>query len=315
MLSEAEAAFRTEFGGEPAWSGRAPGRVNLIGEHVDYMGGLVLPAAIDRYVAVAGALGPAWEVRSRVSGGERYLMALASSFELAPQLVAASADLPARSGLSSSAALLVAAARAWGHSDLDGIAAAAVCRRAEQQATGVQVGAMDHLAACLGRRGHALLIDLTDQDRPQVELLPFPVELSIAVIDSGVERELSQTPYNRRREEAMAAHPRRRRHIESENLRVRAFAEALRSHQVDRLGPLLDQSHASLRDDYEVSLPSIDDLVSRATRLPGCLGARIMGAGFGGSVLALVRAGDERRFAQAIGAPVLFCQTADGAFA
>jgi len=174
------------------------------------------------------------------------------------------------------------------------------------------VGVMDQFAAALGRRGHALLLDCGTLEH---RLVPFPDDLVIAVIDSGVHRRLADTPYNQRRHEAERGMPRRRRHVESELARVAAFAAALEAGERDRLGELLKASHRSLRDDFEVSTPAVDALVERAWAVPGCLGARIMGAGFGGSVLALLDAGAETSFAAALdGAPVRFCKTADGAY-
>jgi galactokinase len=314
VRSEAEALFRSHFAAEPEWSGEAPGRVNLIGEHVDYMGGRVLPAAIDRRLALAGAPSDRWEVHSSTPGGEAYLQALAAELGRGAQRVAIVADLPAGAGLSSSAALLVAAAQGWLGPDAPGVEAARRCRLAEQRATGVMVGAMDHLACALGRHGQVLLLNLADADHPHIQHLPFPPGLAIALIDSGVQRRLADTPYNQRREEALRGEPRRLRHVNSENRRVDEFALALAGGDRLQLGRLLLESHASLRDDYEVSLPAIDRLVERAARLPGCLGARLMGAGFGGSVLALVEAGFEAGFVAGMEAPVMVCQTADGAF-
>ena len=108
--------------------------------------------------------------------------------------------------------------------------------------------------------------------------------------------------------------PKRKRHVESEIERVKEFTAALEVDDRPRLGQLLKESHASLRDDFEVSTPEVDALVERARGHRGCLGARIMGAGFGGSVVALLQAGREPGFESAVARPVLFCQTADGAF-
>jgi galactokinase len=172
---------------------------------------------------------------------------------------------------------------------------------------------MDQFAAALGRRGHALLLDCATLAH---RLIPFPAELVIAVIDSGVHRKLSDTPYNQRRREAEAGMPKRRRHVDSEISRVHEFAVALAAGDRDRLGALLRASHRSLRDDFEVSTPAVDALVERASEAPGCLGARIMGAGFGGSILALLETGAEQRFTEALpGVPVRFCKTADGSYA
>ena len=305
----------------------APGRVNLIGEHVDYVGGLVLPAAIDRYVAVVGEPAAEWEVDSEIEGGRRYLEPLAADLKRGAQRVAIAATLAPASGMSSSAALLVAAACGLAP-DLGGKPAALVCQRAEQRAAGVMVGVMDQFAAALGRRGFALLLDC---ETLAYELVPFPDELIIAVVDSGIRRELADTPYNQRRREAEravagagrpllelqpkdAGDDRRLRHLITEVARVRAFADALRVGDKRRLGELLNESHASLRDDFEVSVPAVDRLVERAQRTSGCLGARIMGAGFGGTILALLEPEAKEPFAQAMGERVTFCKTATGAW-
>ncbi|TMC06298.1 MAG: galactokinase [Chloroflexi bacterium] len=294
-----------------AWTGRAPGRVNLIGEHVDYLGGLVLPAAVDRFTTVTGAPAERWSLVSEVPDGLPYAHAIGHELGAPAQAMRATSDVPPGAGLSSSAALLVAVAAGL-RPDLDGASAALACQRAEQRATGVQVGVMDQFASALGRRGHALLLDCgTLEHRP----VPFPDDLVIAVIDSGVHRSLADTPYNQRRREAERGMPKRLRHVESELERVRAFAAALEAGERDRLGELLKASHRSLRDDFEVSTPAVDALVERAWAVPGCLGARIMGAGFGGSILALLDAGTEAGFARALeDVAVRFCRTADGAY-
>jgi galactokinase len=293
-----------------AWRGRAPGRVNLIGEHVDYLGGVVLPAAVDRYTAVTGHPAPEWSVSSDVEGGLAYVRAVGEELGVGPQSVSVTSEVPPAAGISSSAALLVAVA-AGVRPELDGKQAALACQRAEQRATGVQVGVMDQFASALGQRGHALLLDCATLE---YEAVPFPDELAIAVIDSGEHRSLAATPYNQRRREAEAGDPKRRRHVDSEILRVHAFVAALRRREFDELGRLLKQSHESLRDDFEVSTPNVDALVAKAWRAPGCYGARIMGAGFGGSILALVERDRAVAFAASLGRPVLLCATADGAY-
>jgi galactokinase len=194
---------------------------------------------------------------------------------------------------------------------MEGKQAALACQRAEQRATGVQVGVMDQFASALGRRGHALLLDCNTLE---YQAVPFPDELAIAVIDSGVHRSLAATPYNERRHEAETGHPKRRRHVDSEIARVHTFVDALKRRDFQELGHLLKQSHESLRDDFEVSTPTVDSLVEKAWRIAGCYGARIMGAGFGGSILALVARAQTKTFEDSMGRPVLFCATADGAF-
>jgi galactokinase len=301
---------------EPAepggWTGRAPGRVNLIGEHVDYLGGVVLPAAIDRHATVSGRPAAAWSLDSEVEGGLAYARGVGEELGAPPQAMRATSDVPPGRGVSSSAALLVAVAAGL-RPDLEGKEAALACQRAERSATGVQVGVMDQFAAALGRRGHALLLDCATLDHRHVS---FPEDLVIAVLDSGVHRRLADTPYNERKREAEQGMPRRRRHVESEIARVYEFATALEEGDRTRLGRLLRASHASLRDDFEVSAPKVDMIVERAWTIPGCLGARIVGAGFGGSVLALLEQGAEAGFRRSMSSvPVLFCRTADGAYA
>src|SRR3977135_1403779 len=163
------------------WHGKAPGRVNLIGEHVDYLGGVVLPAAVDRHTRVSGHESSDWSVDSEVHGGLEYLRAIGAELDVAPQAVAVESDVPPGSGLSSSAALLVAIAVGL-RPQLDGAEASLACQRAEQRATGVQVGVMDQFASALGRRGHALLLDCRTL---AYRAVPFPSELLIAFIDSG----------------------------------------------------------------------------------------------------------------------------------
>jgi galactokinase len=293
-----------------AWHGRAPGRVNLIGEHVDYLGGVVLPAAVDRHTRVGGHDAGEWSLESDVGGGLKYLRAIGVELGAPPQVVTVESDIPPGSGLSSSAALLVAIAVGL-RPELDGVEAALACQRAEQRATGVHVGVMDQFASALGRRGHALLLDCSTLE---YQAVPFPDELVIAVIDSGEHRSLADTPYNERRREAEAGVPKRRRHVDSEIARVHAFVDALKERRFEKLGVLLKESHKSLRDDFEVSTPAVDALVERAWGVEGCLGARIMGAGFGGSILALIQRGREVAFADAMKREVICCATADGAF-
>jgi galactokinase len=295
---------------ETRWSGKAPGRVNLIGEHVDYLGGLVLPAAVNRFTGVQGRPAPEWTVESDVPGGIAYVRAIGEELGAGPQDVHVTSQVPPSAGISSSAALLVAVAVGL-KPDMDGKEAALACQRAEERATGVRVGVMDQFASALGRRGCALFLDCATLD---YELVPFPDEVAIAVIDSGEQRKLADTPYNQRRREAESGDPKRMRHVNSEIVRVRAFVEALRARDFARMGQLLKESHRSLRDDFEVSTDNVDALVVRADAIDGCYGSRIMGAGFGGSILALVDHARTEQFVSSMHRPVLICTTADGAF-
>lgn len=321
----------------------APGRVNLIGEHTDQTGGLVLPMAIDRGVTITAEPGTVVNLRSELtdsravlqfdpedgtavgtrSGWARHVAAVVD--ELAAlgrppvgMTGVVRSDLPAGSGLSSSAALQVALAVAlavvaeW---EIDPLLLAQACQRAEFAAVGVPCGLMDQAASMMARRGHALLLDCSSLERRHV---PIPDGVQVLIIDSGVTRQLEHTPYAQRLAEmergmaliggrrpadvtteeldavmtGLAGVPGRRlRHVVTENHRVRLFVAAVEIGEVDviALGAILDASHASLRDDLEVSVPELDRLVEIARRR-GALGARLTGAGFGGSVIALVPA-------------------------
>src|SRR5262249_33799168 len=242
-----------------AWTGRAPGRVNLIGEHVDYLGGVVLPAAVDRFTTVRGKPAKDWSIESDVPGGLPYARAVGEELGVPPQAFHVTSDVPPGSGLSSSAALLVATAAGL-RPELPGAEAALACQRAEQRATGVLVGVMDQFAAALGRRGHALLLDcgtlahrLAPLPGHPVNPAPSPEHRVPAVLASAVPRALADTPYNQRRREAESGMPARTRHVESELRRVHAFVAALEAGDRAELGELLKASHRSLRDDFEVS--------------------------------------------------------------
>lgn len=306
----------------------APGRVNLIGDHVDYLGGLVLPMAIDLGTTVEGEPGgdvvelrsadeaePAVvpldvEDPSAVDGWARYVAGVVA--EVRPTQGfrgTVTTTLPIGGGLSSSAALEVAVALALG---VDGtpLALAQACQRAEQRASGVPSGIMDQLASAAGVEGHALLIDCRSLD---VRPVPVPEDVEVVVVDSGEARTLVGSPYAERRAQAEAAEAvvgplrdattlaleelddevvaARARHVLTENARVWAFAEALAGGWPAEAGALMVASHASLRDDYEVSTPTLDALVDRLVATPGVYGARLTGAGFGGCVVALTEPG------------------------
>ncbi len=226
--------------------------------------------------------------------------------------------VPPGAGLSSSAALEVALLRALRDAfslALDDVALAYAAHKAERDVVGARVGTMDQLAAGLARTGEALLIDMR---KSQIERVPIPDSVEIVVINSGIAHDnAKQGAYNERRaqcDEAArrlglaslrdatlgdvdrlapqnATLARRVRHVVSENERVRAFVAALRTGDLDRCGALVDASHASLRDDFEVSIPELDALADALRAQRGVHGARLVGAGFGGSVLALADAG------------------------
>ncbi len=307
----------------------APGRVNLIGDHTDYLGGLVLPMAIDLGTTVAGERGGDAVVLRSPAEPEPAVVPLDVVDPAAVEPVWAryvagvvaeirpnkgftgevTTTLPIGAGLSSSAALEVAVALALGFEG-SALELAQACQRAEHRASGVPSGIMDQLAAAAGVEGHALLIDCRSlTTRP----FAIPADVEIVVVDSGEARTLRTTPYAERRAQAEAAEAvvgplrdattlalraiddpvlvARARHVMTENARVWAFAEALEGGWPAEAGALMDASHASLRDDFEVSTPTLDALVDRLRSIPGVHGARLTGAGFGGCVVALTEPG------------------------
>jgi galactokinase len=293
---------------------RAPGRVNLIGEHTDYSGGLVLPVAIQ--LGITLTFEPAERVEFDAPGGERYVEAVEQELrELGRPSAGISgtvdADLPQGAGLGSSGAFEVAVALALcevAAFTLEPLELALACQRAERRAVGVPSGILDQAASLLGRAGSALLLDCGSLEHRWV---PLPDDVAILVLDSGERHAHEGSGYADRRRELEAGDPRRVRHVETENERVRATVDALERGDVSALGPIFAASQASLRDDYEVSTPTLDALVDAALAA-GAFAARMTGGGFGGSVVALAepsRAEDVRR----TGVQGWIVRSADGA--
>lgn len=317
-----------------AWS--APGRVNLIGEHLDYHGGPVLPIAIDRRTHVTAAIRDDDRVVVRseladepiefgtgtapgeVGGWAGYVAgtvwAMRQAGVAVPGLsLAVASDVPLGAGLSSSAALecaVAAAIRDLCGQHMSDIELALVAQQAENGYVGVPSGAMDQLASVCGVEGHALLIDTSG---PTVDAVPArwtDAGLALLVVDTAASHELSDGGYaTRRRESEAAGHTlgiallstastadldgldgvqlRRARHVVTETARVHAAVTAMAAGDWKHIGELFTASHASLRDDYEVSAAELDVTVE-ATLRAGALGARMTGGGFGGSAIALV---------------------------
>jgi galactokinase len=314
-----------------------PGRVNLIGEHTDYNGGLALPFAIDRGVTVeaerlAGSeihatardLGetdafPAAEP-SRADGWRAFVRGTvaeltAAGVRIPGARLAFAGDVPPGSGLSSSAALEAALCLALlavaGAEEPDRTELAKLCSRVENDWVGAETGLLDQLASLRSRAGEAIRIDFAT-----LALEPVPLVLGdwrLVTLESGAEHVHAAGGYNERRAEcraacealgiehlsqadldAAAALPpplnRRARHVITENARVDAMVAALREEDLRAAGSLLDASHASLRDDYEASVPEVERAVA-TLRDAGAAGARMVGGGFGGSVLALLPPG------------------------
>jgi galactokinase len=322
---------------------RAPGRVNLIGEHTDYNEGFVLPAAID--LAIMIALIPSDDDRVEVTladsrekgvvdlraiGSRRgdwldYVAGTAWAMDVAGLPVrgfrgALASDLPVGAGLSSSAALELATAWALSGAEEPPVRTmdlARIAQRAENEYVGVACGLMDQFAVAFGQADHALLLDCRSLEHSAVEV---PAGTSLVVCHSGAPRELAGSAYNARHAEcdrAVAALSaidpsvrtlrdvtpelltagrasldevafRRARHVVTENARVLATVKALATGDLPEVGAAFDESHRSLRDDFEVSSPALDALVEIARSVPGVIGARLTGAGFGGCTVNLV---------------------------
>ncbi len=314
-----------------------PGRVNLIGEHTDYNGGISLPFAIDDGVMVTATAiegdrleAIAYDIddgaqdvfplahppRDGDDGWRAFVRGVvaeltAAGHALVPARLEIAGTLPQGSGLSSSAALEVALALALlglaGETEPDRLALARLCSKVENDWVGAQTGLLDQTASLLGTDGNALRIDFAT-----METRPVPLDLGdwrLATVDSGQKHSLADGGYNRRRSECdevvwrldidslseataeqvetLPDHLRHRaEHVLGENARVDATIAALQAGDLAAVGHLLDASHASLRDLYEVSTEALEDAVRRC-KAAGAAGARMVGGGFGGHVLAL----------------------------
>jgi galactokinase len=292
---------------------RAPGRVNLIGEHTDYNGGWVLPMALELDCLVGYRQRPDGEVNVASLDApddiepwtDALLEALAEEGREDVGVDAAVAtNVPMGAGLASSGALSIALGLALGRVaglSLEPAVLAEACRRAEERATGVPCGFMDQMVAALGRPREPLLIDCRSAS---VEPIALPAGAAVVVVDSGVRRSLSDGRYAERRAACDAAAARIgvpalrdaaleqvaddpvARHVVSENERVHRMVRALRAGDLEDAGAILTEGHRSLRDDFAVSTPEVDALVERLLGL-GAYGARLTGGGFGGCVIAL----------------------------
>ena len=381
--------FEEIFGCQPATVVRAPGRVNLIGEHTDYNDGYVLPVAIDRSILMAAAPRPDrqvvlhaldFEQRAEFSLNDiqhdarypwsNYQRGVAfflqeRGFELAGMNAAISGDIPVGSGLSSSAAVEVAAAYAWqalSGFPLSRVELALLCQQAENEFVGMKCGIMDQFISALGRRDHALLIDCRTLEHEAVNLpwrsrrtrsAPAERETSFAtpeenlsaiklgtgegsprssativVCDTMKRRGLVDSEYNARRRECeegvrlLQKHlprikalrdvspaqferyqgdlpevvRRRCRHVVYENERVLQSVRALKRGDLATFGRLMNESHVSLRDDYQVSCRELNVMVEAAWQVEGVYGSRLTGAGFGGCTVSLVAGEAVERF-------------------
>jgi galactokinase len=344
LVAKTSRHFEDRYGQPPRWIVAAPGRVNLIGEHIDYSDGFVLPMALDRYTVIAA--GPAVNEHATFSSDRiddeavislaapkrhenrghwsNYVAGvvagcLARGMRPAGFRAVVSSDVPLGGGLSSSAALEVATATLMETitgTTLDPVAKALLCQKAEHEYPGMPCGIMDQFASTLSTADHLMLLDCRSR---QVELIPFTdPAVTVLIINTNVKHELSGGEYAERREQCEAASRqlgvssprdatmaqleaakgklsplefRRARHAITEIARTEDAAAAMKAGDLAKLGQLMAASHASLRDDYEVSCAELDLLVKLADgigRAGGVYGSRMTGGGFGGCTVSLV---------------------------
>ena len=338
--------YRRTFGGDAREVAvyKAPGRVNLIGEHTDYNEGFVLPVPLGRHVWIAAERTDTDAVNLYAADyGEEasfnldhieydrehlwanYPMGVANAlmergYTIGGANMAISGDVPIGAGLSSSAAIEIAAIRAFVglySLEIDPVEMAYVGKSAENDFVGVQSGIMDQFVGALGCMGHALFIDCRTNE---YEHIPLDPDFTVVTVNTMVKRELTSSAYNERRwqcEEGVSTlreslphikalrdvspqeferHQsslsnvvrKRCRHVVAENERVLEAVEALKEGEMTSFGGLMYESHASLRDDYEVSCAELDALVEAAQGIRGTIGARMTGAGFGGCTVNMV---------------------------
>lgn len=326
--------FEDKFGYLPQKSRFTSGRANLIGEHIDYNGGMVLPFAL--HLGISASLKPRKDNLVRIYSDKFEVMAECTLDDIATDDwsdyalgsviyankagfisggadIAISTNLPFGAGLSSSAALtvgLLKLARDCGGAEMSNTDISILARQLENEFIGMPCGIMDQMAVSIANFGQALALDTHSLE---YELIDLPKDFHMAVIHSGQYRRLAEGHYKVRKEEcdAVKAHLgrddiclmseaefeslsvledniiRRARHCVSEHQRVKESIDAILLKDMRELGRLMDESHISMRDDFEMSLPSIDALVEDAVKF-GAVGARLTGGGFGGCIVACV---------------------------
>jgi galactokinase len=317
---------------------RAPGRVNLIGEHTDYNLGFVLPIALDlaTYVETRPSSDGRFHLESETHEGVfafypdqlphlrprkawfDYVIGVARQLPLPaePLELRIRSDVPEGSGLSSSAALEVSAALAFLQGrEFDRLELARLCQRAETEFVGMPCGIMDQYVSLFGQAHAAIEIDCRSLEHQAITL---PDDLEIIAVNSMVKHELGASAYRIRVQECAEAAAaigvaslrdatleeaqpfKRARHVVSENLRVEAFVEAAGKSDRRRMGQLFVESHRSMQYDYEITCEEVDFLVDTAIGIEGCYGARMTGGGFGGCTVNLVAPDEVEKFERII---------------
>jgi galactokinase len=364
-------SFSIYFNAKPEFIVRAPGRVNLIGEHTDYNDGFVLPMAIDHavWIGLAPRADSTVRVRSldlevdsafdlhslaKGEGWLEYIKGVADQLQKAGHELRGfdavmTGDVPRGAGLSSSAAVELATARAFAAVsgfEWDAAQMAKISQKAENQWVGVNCGIMDQMASAASKAGYALFLDCRTLE---IQHAPLPENTSVVILDTSTRRGLVDSAYNERRSQCEEAARwygvkalrdvsvddlkresglsevvmKRARHIVTENARVLEAVQVMKAGNVKRLGELFNASHASLRDDFEVTNEALNQIVECAQEQSSCYGARMTGAGFGGCAVALVQEEKSQEFAKTVSAAyrqksgldasVYVCKASEGA--
>jgi galactokinase len=366
-----ERSFTTYFNAKPEFLVRAPGRVNLIGEHTDYNDGFVLPMAIDRAIWIA--LSPRADSQVRIrsldlevdsafdlqslakgKGWLEYVKGVANELLKAGHKLRGfdavlTGDVPRAAGLSSSAAVELATARAFAAVSgfaWDAAKMAKLSQKAENEWVGVNCGIMDQMASAASKEGFALFLDCRTLEYQHA---PLPENTSVVILDTSTRRGLVDSAYNERRSQCEEAARwfgvkalrdvsegeferssglskvvmKRARHIITENARVLEAVDVMKAGNIKRLGELFNASHNSLRDDFEVTNEALNQIVECAREQSSCYGARMTGAGFGGCAVALVQEENALEFTNAVSAAyklrsgldasVYVCKASEGA--
>jgi len=381
LINKLHNDFKRQFAAGSQLAARAPGRANIIGEHTDYNGGFVLPAAIDKNIYALGSKrddstfnvyshdfqeSVSFSVHNlefdKIHSWSNYIKGVLwefrnAGFELHGMNIVFGGDIPIGAGLSSSAALELAAAvmvKSLCDLDISDRDLIHICWNAERNFVGVQCGIMDQFISCLAKKDHAVLLNCTT-----LEYRYIPLKLdrySLVLCNTLKKRELVNSAYNSRKkecEEAAAFFRNRKsdieylcdvpldlytenknalpttlqnrcKHVLYENNRVLECAAALEEDDIEQMGKLLYESHAGLRDFYEVSCFELDTLVEIAQSIDGCLGSRMMGAGFGGCTVNIVEKSSVGNFSETIKSEyyravsvypeIYICGIEDGAF-
>lgn len=341
---QAQSLFKDYFGYEPSHHVQAPGRVNLIGDHTDYVDGFVFPAALSLHTAFAFSKNNSNSVKAvssgigseasfelntpSVEGWGKYLAGVAWALSEAGHTlsgldIAIHSNVPTGSGLSSSAAIEIAAARAWRKIDnlaINDVELALLCKKAENEYVGIPCGILDQFACSVPDIGQAVVLDCKSLN---YNVVSIPNNWMFVVINSNTQHNHDDSGYETRVAECIQITEqlglnslkglrnlqesdiakvegevlqKRARHLFTENSRVSLAKEAMQSADQKRFGELMTESHISLRDDYQTSAGEPDKLMEACISFDGCYGARITGGGFGGCVVSLINKKDEDAF-------------------